>query len=45
MGSKQEFVVYEDGRLEATGGYFKGEIYAELVIFKGETMRFWMDRR
>ena len=29
VGSKQEFVVYEDGRLEASGGYFKGEIHAE----------------
>jgi hypothetical protein len=36
VGSKQEFVVYEDGRLEATGGYFKGEIYAESGYFKGE---------
>ena len=29
VGSKQEFVVYEDGRLEASGGYFKGEIHAD----------------
>ena len=29
IDSKQEFIVYEDGRLEATGGYFKGEIHAD----------------
>ena len=29
VDSKQEFVVYEDGRLEATGGYFRGEIHAD----------------
>jgi hypothetical protein len=34
--SKQEFVVYEDGVLKATGGYFEGEIHADSGYFKGE---------
>lgn len=33
--AKQEFIVYEDGRLEATGGYFKGEIHADYGTIGG----------
>lgn len=34
-GSPNEFAVYEDGRLEATGGYFKGEIHADYGTIGG----------
>lgn len=34
--SKQEFIVYEDGVLKATGGYFEGQIHAESGYFRGE---------
>lgn len=38
-GTKQEFIVYEDGRLEATGGYFKGEIHADSGTIGGVSIQ------
>ena len=38
-GTNQEFVVYEDGRLEATGGYFKGEIHADSGTIGGVSIQ------
>lgn len=38
-GAKQEFIVYEDGRLEATGGYFKGEIHADSGTIGGVSIQ------
>lgn len=38
-GTNQEFIVYEDGRLEATGGYFKGEIHADFGTIGGVSIQ------
>lgn len=37
--TKQEFIVYEDGRLEATGGYFSGEIHADSGTIGGVSIQ------
>ena len=38
-GTKKEFIVYEDGYLAATGGYFRGEIHADSGTIGGVSIQ------